>query len=294
MKIISSIILGGSLLLASSAFAAPSQSEQVYLMPKWFLHSEKPKLSAHSCLVGQADYKEELMRHALRLGNSQVPTISKTNYYALATYLGYFSDVPVEKDAIVEKARETIDKDFAVMVATIRKAHYILFVGDYGAHGTLFRNLSAQIVLPLWYTGITNEDKYDWSTNSFQVYSRYMDWRLQKKVYASSKEWQEKWEPLFASANKNLASRLLMDKDLHPLLAEIFDRKTGKTILSWVAEGMDVNKLQALVPDTPAADYDFNNCDSLNPDYYHKELLEGNTNGSSDDLKGFFGKLLGQ
>jgi hypothetical protein len=294
MKIISSIILGGSLLLASTAFAAPSPSEQVYLLPRWFVSQFKYEPNALSCLAGQADYQDELLHLALVYKNSKSHSFSKKSYYDLATILGYFSDNPVGKDAIVEKVKGTIDADFSATAARLSQANYVLIVGDYGGgyHGaissTLRGNYSATQLLP------AIDGDYDWVSNTFRVSAES---RLTKGIYASSKEWKDKWQPLFASADKTLASRLLLGKDLHPLLAEIFDRQTGKTVLSWAAEGMDVNKLQALVPDTPAADYDFNKCDSLNPDYYKKTLGESNTDGSdavNNAIQGFFGKLMGK
>jgi hypothetical protein len=321
MKIISSIILGGSLLLASTAFAAPSPSEQVYLLQRWFVKDYANQPNTRSCLVGQADYQEELVNRAMSIEHRDSAYFTKKSYYSLGTLLGYFSDSPVERDAIVEKVKGTIDKDFAAIAVPLKKANYLLFVGDSGARNS--DNSTQHIKLSLPDLGnanngtlVTENIAYSWMLNSVSVvaesvylchfayscaHRQGIDWerdkvRLYSNITASSKDWEGYLKPLLIPSGEKVASRLLTDKDLRPLLAEIFDRKTGKTVLSWAADGMDIKKLQALVPETPAADYDFNKCDSLNPDYYKKTLGESNdgSNAVNNAIQGFFGKLMGK
>jgi hypothetical protein len=175
----------------------------------------------------------------------------------------------VQKDEIVEKVKPTVDRDIQRIANLIHSGAYFLFVGESGA------SLEA-VWLPRIGQPILQSDgsfgHYDWKSNSFgvQAQSQFIYYgAIDKSISASPKDWKQKWEPIFSDDNKGkLGGRLLLDSQLRAVLAEIFDKKSGKTVLKWAAEGQDADELSALIPETPESDYNFDRCFDLNPDYF--------------------------
>jgi hypothetical protein len=279
------VVLAGAL-LSTNAIAAEPKSNPVYLVPGWI--SNKNPAPDFSCSQGQSRYRQHLLYMALEGGRLEK---SKSNYYNLATFLGYFADNPVAKDEIVTKVQATIDKDVAAMDALVAKRPYFLFVGDYGSsqgEGHIRFSISMPEGPNDWNGDKVRSDKYayNWEKNSFHVsaYGPHAAGSLSTDIVTSSKEWKDKWQGIFQYAGDSLASRLLLDNKMNPVLAEIFDKDSGKTVLSWAAPGVNQQKLQAMIPETPASEYDFENCDSLNPDYYKNPNVADKMGGALDGL----------
>lgn len=262
------VVLAG-VLLSTNSIAAEPQTGSVYLVPGW-ISNKRDSASDFSCSKGQFRYRQNLLRVALQSGKLRQ---SKSNYYNIATFAGYFSDDPVAKDEIVTKVKATIDKDLAEMDRLVAKQSYFLFVGDYGSfQGDLDSIFRFSMPRGPDSKDPYNADKYnyDWEKSSFSVFAGIgiIHNSLMTDIVVSPKEWKDKWKGLFQNAGDSLASRLLFDSKMNPVLAEIFDKDSGKTILSWAVPGVNQQKLQAMIPETPASEYNFENCDSLNPDYY--------------------------
>ncbi len=275
-----------SLFFAASTMAAVNQ--EVFLMPIWVepadgvYRSEYPK-NDQSCLSGQWGYRY-IDGALFQMALLNQPLKGKQNYLAGASWLGYFPEDPVEMDNIIEKVKPIIDKDFQEMRKFIARKPYFLFVGATMYAQGVYRRMDLNRV---FFNGTRYHmpyfDVYDWNTDAFQTRSgrysnmgEYLD-ETPAPFKVTAKEWKEKYSGLLdtKSGNKTLGSRLLLDSNFKPVLAQIFVRETGKTILKWSPKGVDAEEISALVPETPAADYDFrkiDGCRSLNPDYFVEKL----------------------
>jgi hypothetical protein len=262
---------------------AQEQSKVAILqMPGWV----GDKSTGRVCSIGMRAYKAKILTSAALGGR---PPLSKASYYAYATYLGYFSDDPVQKDEIVEKVRSIVDRDLLAMSEMVRKGAYFLYVGEVGS---VLNNditqmnspVNRQITMPNL-VEIGFQGPYNWETNSFEVADATtgLSSNFSRTITASPKEWKEKWQPIFAPENRhNLAGRLLIDRAWKPVFAEIFDKRTGQTIVKWGVAGTDVERMSAFIKETPAADYDLKNCGDLNPSYFTASEESQNDSNETD------------
>jgi hypothetical protein len=262
--------------------SSPPQGEvEVTLMPGWIVSpTEKMnRANSHFCSDGMQMYMAKILSSAFQ---NQIPPLTKIAYYNIATNLGYSSKDPADRDDIIEKIQPIVDKDILTMTGMLKKGNYFLFVGDLGqslvlpdfSMQSIMSGVGSVILLPEVWNNQGRNEIYDWATNSFKVYGG--DSLKFSTIKATSKEWKEKWQPMLGHENwENIAGRILMDSKLHEVLAEIFDKKTGKTLVKWGAKGINVDQVSALIKDTPAAEYNFDQCGNLNPAYF---TVGGQTN----------------
>jgi len=249
-------------------------------MPGWV---GGDKSNRRLCAVGIQEYTTKVWT-SVALGSR--PPLSKANYYSYATYLGYFSDDPVQKDEIVEKVRNIVDKDLLAMSELMRKGAYFLYVGELGTHlNNDITNMNSPVNKQITMPNIDDvglNGPYHWETNSFNVSNAPtgLASNFSHTVSATPTEWKEKWQPIFAKENrKNLGGRLVVDRTWKPVFAEIFDKKSGQTLVKWGVPGVNIEAMGSLIKETPAADYDLKQCGDLNPSYY--TAGEGVSNDSS-------------
>jgi hypothetical protein len=255
---------------------ADKEKAKVILIPGWVWNNANvnelyvtitPEMK-RSCSYGMLEYTSKLLGAAAQ---NNKPPLTKPSYYAYGTFLGYFSNDPVEKESIADKVAPVVDRDLLAMSKSIKEGSYFLVVGDLGAAwnlpdpiGDSFEGrLGAGDNLPS-----IDKQPYSWEDNSFAVKigGRKMS------IPTTAKEWKEKWQPVFAPENRpNIAGRILLNSHIYFVMAEIFDKKTGATLLKWGAKDVDantVNRLSALIKDSPAKDYDVNQCGDLNASYF--------------------------
>lgn len=235
-----------------------------------------------TCDSAQSKYRGKLLGYA----EMDREIKGKQAYFAIATFLGYFSDDPVEMEEIAEKAKKPIDADFIRMKEIINAEHYFLFVSTDIEGAGVWGERNINVRLPSFI-------KYNWEENlaTFRIFESNIGEAPNVKVFlavnekeryqdhtisVNAKEWRDKYSKYFGDVSgrggdRNLyATRILSDENHSVVLAEIFDRKTGKSIVRWSPDGSDVNELVKLAPEKPLAAYNFNpyGCSSLNTSYF--------------------------
>jgi len=239
-----------------------------------------------SCEAGQAAYRGKLLGYA---ANNYLIE-GKQNYYNFATYMGYFSDDPVEREEIVDKVKPTIDADLKAAQALIRENEYFLL--NYSEandaktkRGFLFGEGSYAIPR---YVDV----RYDWENNSAEftvLGSRVVATGMEKhrfRIEVSAKEWRDRYSKYFGDArgkgrNSNLVAtrslvRFSQNQNGHgyfdTVFIELYDAKTGKSITRYSPTEVDINALAKVVPQVPISKVDRNRygCKSLNKKYYKK------------------------
>jgi len=316
----SSLGLLATLFFCSAAIATEAPSKSVYVMAGWsgVGQSKDPQ----SCEIGQYRYQRFLLDNALK---NNLSLSTKSDYYSFATWLGYFSDDPVEKSEIAQKIKPIADRESAEMIQRVQNGQYFLFAGSLGsepdvARSASFHNISLAFRFPAF-------GNYDWEndvlsasfgtywkprlnryTGKSELYLEHADWTASPTlstitpkitIQVTPKEWKEYWEAQIGLKQTNhssdglnhLGARMLTDSYLRPLLAQIFIRSTGKTIVSWAAEGQDLKKLTALVPELPAEKYQSASCDGLNPEYFKTPTSRGGLQGIDDSINKLNEKL---
>lgn len=260
----------------------------VYLYPSLIKNNDRTYANGYgadddsSCDSAQSKYRGKLLGYA-EMGR-QIK--GKQAYFATATYLGYFSDDPVEMEEIAERSKKTIDADFMQMKDVINAEHYFLFAGiDHG--NEVWDDREIHISLPTF-------SNYNWEENfaTFRIYASTIknlfhdvflsNGQNEKQIESlhtisvSAREWKDKYSKYFGDVSGNggnrdlYAARILSDANHSIVLADIFDRKSGKSIVRWSPNGSDVNEMAKLVPEKPLAAYNFNpyGCSSLNTAYF--------------------------
>lgn len=236
----------------------PPISPKIYLIPTWVRTIQTGNINQSLvCMRYQLRYKFELLESILEL-HEYLPRYKKTgftkqNYYAFASYLGYISDNPIERDEIVQKLKAKIDHDFNEMVDAVDNADYLLFVGDMGGYidngpGS-WTNHHWEVSLPYLVKGL-HEDGYDWTSNSFRVkanarYSNYSPTgysygngyvdigQMEGKYTVSSKGWEEGYKLDFSEAQNVFSAVMLVNKkNFYPVYGEIRSRASGRTVLA--------------------------------------------------------------
>lgn len=238
-------------------------------VPRW---GEEAKYNK-TCDFAQGVYRGKLYGFAL----DKSKPAGKQNLYAISTFLGYFSDDPVEMEEIAEKNAPVIGRDYEEFVQLIEKSPYLFFWGSsdgkYHYGETLF-DLG------------TGSVHYEWERDQVVVYGPFLqsikprDTAIGRSIdnlefQVSAREWRDKYQPYFGDAQGNGAKkpwavRLLTDAHFNAVLADIYDAKTGKSIIRWGGKGVDLDAVSKLVPEKPLASYKANayGCKSLNTKYF--------------------------
>jgi len=251
--------------------------DDVYLVPGWISYSIFEESS--SCQSGQWSYRLELLRYVRN--RWYIAPDNMKSYYNKGTLLGYFSDneSPAEMLAIAKKVQPIVDKDLEEMRAQMAKKSFFLLVGDYSMTLTSGTRSDVNFFTQTFgSTGLPSVSEYQWEKGKIRSYVMVGGETYIGTINATPQQWSQNFEKYFGPrgteirdlADQELASRVLLNWKLELLVADIFNKKTGKSLLRWSSSPELLNLATHLVPELPASAYDFNpyKCESLNPAYY--------------------------
>lgn len=250
------------------------------------------KFREGSCDEGQVDYRERLLGYAA--DNVQIG--GKQGYYNIGTFLGYFSDDPVERDGIVKKVKPIIDADMEEARAIVRHNNYLLLNYSKAPYSEtrgsfMFGDRGHSIPRSIF---VSTNKRYDWESGTarFRVHIEAQQLALassdsEYSIEVSAKEWRDKYAKYFGDlhgkgGNESLVATRSLVRYKHypntdigyfePVYVELYDAKSGKSIVRWSPTGGDVEALSKLVPQVPAAKVPGNQygCKNLNRSYYRK------------------------
>lgn len=318
------VCLASMFSLTAMAASNEGTKPEIFVVPQWVTEKNdffasstaNEPVSERSCLKGQWRYK---YRYDAFVGRPSygllgmvihnIPIQSKSAYYSYATYLGYFSDDPAEKAEIAEKVKPIVDNDLQEMRELMARKPYFLFVGNFvrsynsGSNGdydsipmTSFATVSI---------GLPTFEAYDWNNGQVIMRSRVegsiqnsqVIQHLDAAFPVTPQEWKELFTDTFGSrkGREKLATRLLLNSQFEPVIAEVFMRDTGRTLLKWAPKGIDVDKFSALIPDVPATEYEFGknaSCNSLNMSYFSVDTQSQSNNEASSISSKLMSKML--